>query len=187
MKKILLFAAVAVFGLSTINAQEDVMEKAKEGSFYVGANVGFSLISDNYYGGYYDDDNDEYGSFNFGVDLAYLFEVIDNLEIGGLVGYSQYIASGSYAYFNTDTSNYVYVDFEDASFIPLAASARYYFADHKFFGGLDLGVGINIAGDEGIFEGKISLSVKNSSQLNKVLISIQKVEGVKKVERVNTL
>ena len=46
---------------------------------------------------------------------------------------------------------------------------------------------INIAGDEGIFDGKISLSVKNSSQLNKLIKSIQKVEGVKKVERVNTL
>ncbi|QNM86443.1 bifunctional (p)ppGpp synthetase/guanosine-3',5'-bis(diphosphate) 3'-pyrophosphohydrolase [Polaribacter pectinis] len=46
---------------------------------------------------------------------------------------------------------------------------------------------INIAGDEGVFEGKISLSVKNSSQLNKLLISIKKVEGVRKVERVNTL
>ena len=46
---------------------------------------------------------------------------------------------------------------------------------------------INIAGDEGVFEGKISLSVKNSAQLNKLLQSIKKVEGVKKVERVNTL
>jgi GTP pyrophosphokinase len=46
---------------------------------------------------------------------------------------------------------------------------------------------INIVGDEGVFDGKISLSVKNISQLNKVIKSILKVEGVKKVERVNTL
>ena len=46
---------------------------------------------------------------------------------------------------------------------------------------------INIAGDEGVFEGKISLSVKNSGQLNKLIKSIQKVEGVKKVDRVNSL
>ena len=46
---------------------------------------------------------------------------------------------------------------------------------------------INIAGNEGIFDGKISLSVKNSGQLNKLIKSIQKVEGVKKVDRVNTL
>ncbi|QTD37866.1 bifunctional (p)ppGpp synthetase/guanosine-3',5'-bis(diphosphate) 3'-pyrophosphohydrolase [Polaribacter batillariae] len=46
---------------------------------------------------------------------------------------------------------------------------------------------INIAGDEGVFEGKISFSVQNTPQLNKLIKSIQKVDGVKKVERVNTL
>ena len=46
---------------------------------------------------------------------------------------------------------------------------------------------INIAGDEGVFEGKISLSVKNISQLNKLIKSMQRLEGVKKVERVNSL
>jgi GTP pyrophosphokinase len=46
---------------------------------------------------------------------------------------------------------------------------------------------INIAGDEGVFDGKISLSVKNSGQLNKLMKSIQKVEGVRKVARVNSL
>ncbi len=46
---------------------------------------------------------------------------------------------------------------------------------------------INISGNEGIFDGKISLSVKNSGQLNKLIKRIQKVEGVKKVERVNRM
>jgi GTP pyrophosphokinase len=46
---------------------------------------------------------------------------------------------------------------------------------------------INISGNEGIFDGKISLSVKNSSQLNKLIKRIQKVEGVKNVERVNRM
>lgn len=46
---------------------------------------------------------------------------------------------------------------------------------------------INISGDEGVFDGKISLSVKNSSQLNKLIKRIQKVEGVKNVERVNRM
>lgn len=46
---------------------------------------------------------------------------------------------------------------------------------------------INISGNEGIFDGKISLSVKNSSQLNKLIKRIQKVDGVKKVERVNRM
>ena len=46
---------------------------------------------------------------------------------------------------------------------------------------------INISGDEGVFDGKISLSVKNSAQLNKLITNIQKVEGVRKVERVNRM
>ena len=46
---------------------------------------------------------------------------------------------------------------------------------------------INISSNEGVFEGKISLSVKNSTQLNKLINRIQKVGGVKKVERVNRM
>lgn len=46
---------------------------------------------------------------------------------------------------------------------------------------------INISGNEGVFDGKLSLSVKNKSQLNKLIESIKKVEGVQKVERVNTM
>ena len=46
---------------------------------------------------------------------------------------------------------------------------------------------INIKGDDGVFEGKVSISVKNSSQLDKLMKNLQKIEGMKKVERVNTL
>ena len=46
---------------------------------------------------------------------------------------------------------------------------------------------INIAGNEGFFEGKLSLSVNNRAQLKKLISSIQKIEGVKKVARGNTL
>lgn len=46
---------------------------------------------------------------------------------------------------------------------------------------------INITGNEGVFDGKLSISVKNKTQLNKLIESIKKVEGVKKVDRVNTM
>jgi GTP pyrophosphokinase len=46
---------------------------------------------------------------------------------------------------------------------------------------------INIAGNEGVFDGKLSLSVKNKTQLTRLIKSIEKVEGVQKVERVNTM
>ncbi|MFY9243976.1 MAG: RelA/SpoT family protein [Polaribacter sp.] len=46
---------------------------------------------------------------------------------------------------------------------------------------------INISGDEGVFDGKISLSVKNNTQIHKLIKRIQKVEGVKNVERVDRM
>jgi GTP pyrophosphokinase len=46
---------------------------------------------------------------------------------------------------------------------------------------------INIAGNEGVFDGKLLVSVNNRTQLKKLITSIQKIEGVKKVARVNTL
>ena len=110
------------------------MEKAKNGSFYAGLNIGLPLCT-----------SSDVASFNIVGDIAYLFELVDNLELGALVGYTHYIGDGTYTYSNN--GNVVIVDYKDASFIPLAATARYYFGDHKFFGGLDLGVGINVSGD----------------------------------------
>lgn len=46
---------------------------------------------------------------------------------------------------------------------------------------------INIAGNEGVFNGKLSLSVKNKAQLSKLIENIKKVDGVQKVERVNAM
>ncbi|TVZ55051.1 GTP pyrophosphokinase [Lutibacter sp. Hel_I_33_5] len=46
---------------------------------------------------------------------------------------------------------------------------------------------INISGDQGVFDGKLSISVKNKNQLNKLIESIKKIDGVQNVERVNTL
>ena len=46
---------------------------------------------------------------------------------------------------------------------------------------------INIKGNEGVFDGKLSISVKNSSQLEKLIKNLYKIEGIKNVERVNTL
>ena len=142
MKKLLFFAVIALLGFNTANAQEessttvnDVMEKAKTGSFYVGANIGIPVSS-----------GSEVSSFNFGFDIAYLFEVIDNLEVGGLLGYTHYIG-GDDKYFDVGEGSNVSFDYRDAAFLPIAATARYYFADRKFFGGIDLGVAVNVSGD----------------------------------------
>lgn len=133
MKKLLLTCFFALVCL-TIQAQDEIIEKAKNGGFYVGANIGLPLSTAS-----------DISSFNFGFDVAYLFEVIENLEVGGLVGYTHFIGDGGVVYYNN--GNTFEADYKDASFLPIAASARYYFADHRFFGGLDLGVGINVSGD----------------------------------------
>lgn len=189
MKKVVLLAVFAVVGLTSVNAQEDkkdkdfkedvneVVDMAKEGGFYVGANIGISLINSAVTLG---NTADDYGSFNFGFDAAYLFEVIPNLEVGLLVGYTQFVASGEYTYFDGDSSDgtIITADFKDASFVPISSSARYYFADRKFFGGLDLGYAINVSGDEGV-DGGLYLRPKFGFNLGAVTLigSFQKVGG----------
>ena len=181
MKKLIILAAIAVFGFSNVNAQEGgdsngvdkVIDQAKEGGFYVGANFGFSVINSSrnpIYNDYYN--NDDFGSFNFGFDVAYLFEVIPNLEVGLLVGYTHFIADGNY-YGNNGK-----VKFEDASFVPISTSARYYFLDRKLFGGLDLGYAVNVSGDDGV-DGGLYFRPKFGYNLGAVTLiaSFQKVGG----------
>lgn len=135
MKKLLLITALVSFSFNSVNAQ-DIEEKIKGGGFYAGANIGLPLSTAS-----------DVSSFNFGFDVAYLFELIDNLEVGPLLGYTHFVGDGDYVYTQGNSGNVFISNYEDASFLPIAASARYYFADHKFFGGLDLGVAVNVAGD----------------------------------------
>jgi len=135
MKKVILFAAFAVFAVTNSSAQ-DIEEKIKGGGFYVGANIGLPLSTAS-----------DVSSFNFGFDVAYLFELIENLEVGPLLGFTHFVGDGDYGYYAGNSGNYFVATYDDASFLPIAASARYYFADHRFFGGLDLGVAVNVAGD----------------------------------------
>jgi len=46
---------------------------------------------------------------------------------------------------------------------------------------------LNISGNDGIFEGKILLSIKNKTQLQKLSDSIKKIEGIDKVDRIYKL
>lgn len=45
---------------------------------------------------------------------------------------------------------------------------------------------INLSGADGIFKGKVSLGIQNKAQLHKTINAIKKIEGIQKVERVNT-
>lgn len=68
MKKLFLLSIIAVFGLTSVNAQ---------GGANVGINAG--LITGDFSDGY---------SFNLALDLNYLWEVSDQIEAGVATGYS---------------------------------------------------------------------------------------------------
>lgn len=121
MKKVLLIAAVAVFGFTSVQAQDE--------GFKADVNFGIPV-----------GDIDEVSSFNIGVDVSYLFNVADSFQVGPLVGYSHFLLKSDFS------------DFDDISYLPVAASARF-FASEDFFFGADLGyaVGINDGNEGGFF------------------------------------
>ena len=43
---------------------------------------------------------------------------------------------------------------------------------------------LNISGVDGLFDGKITVSVQNKSQLQKLSDSIKKIEGIETVDRI---
>jgi len=84
-------------------------------------------------------DGDIFG-FNAGVTFGYYVQVVPRLNIGGVVGIDQFFGK------NDDGWEY-----PDATFIPVAASAKFNITE-RFFVGLDLGYAIGVtsaAGDGG--------------------------------------
>ena len=49
----------------------------------------------------------------------------------------------------------------------------------------NISTAINFNSDDGLFYGKIHLSVKNNSHLDRVIKKILKIEGVENVNRIN--
>lgn len=120
MKKLIVLTALAVFGFSQINAQE--------GNFKVGAFFGLPM-----------GDFSDTHSFNAGVDIAYLFNIVDSFQVGPATGYSH-----SFGKTETISSGIISIEieYEDMQFIPLAAAARFNL-DALYFGA-DLGYAIGI-------------------------------------------
>ena len=209
MKKLLFFAAFAVFGL-TMNAQEKITKsdvnkatgavekgakaveneavkqynKAKTGGFKVGANFGFPI-----------QDAGDISSWNIGADIAWLWEVADNFEVGGLSGFTHIFGDGSYHKNDPYDSKLVaksvdgsiVAHYTDETFIPIAATARYYFSNRKMYAGLDLGYAIHIAGDA---KSGLYLRPKFGYNLGKVNLvgSFQRISGgIDYYEGINTL
>ena len=128
MKKLMLVAAIAVFGLSNVNAQE---------GFTVGAHVGLPI-----------GDIGDFSNFNYGIDAAYLWNVGEGFDVGVASGYTNFSAGDDQT---IDTGfGTITVESESFGFIPIAGAARYSFSD-SWFAGADLGYALATEGDGGIY------------------------------------
>ncbi|PKP27151.1 MAG: hypothetical protein CVU03_01025 [Bacteroidetes bacterium HGW-Bacteroidetes-2] len=121
MKKLMLIAAIAVFGLSAVQAQEE--------GFKIGVNFGLPV-----------GDIDDVSSFNAGLDLSYMFDIVDSFQVGPSVGYSHFFLKSEFS------------DFDDIQFLPLSASARFFASEDLFFGAnLGYALGIDDGNDGGFY------------------------------------
>lgn len=120
--------AILVAGLS-VNAQDDG-SKSSGGEFNVGINLGFPTS-----------DASDFYTFVLGVEINYLFEVSDAFEVGPSLSFVNYFGDEVFGF-----------DIDDASFLPIAAAARFNVSEN-FVLGADLGYGIGLSpsGNDGGF------------------------------------
>jgi hypothetical protein len=124
MKKFVLIALLAFAGLSA-QAQNE---------FRAGAHLGLPI-----------GDAGDLANFNIAVDLAYLFELSEEVQVGPTIGYS-------HSFGGTIDTGLGSFDVDDIQFIPIAASGHYNFTEQFWFG-LDLGyaLGVNDGNDGGFY------------------------------------
>ena len=127
MKK-LLFAAFAVLAFGFSNAQE--------GGFKAGVHFGMPM----------GDFKDAYG-LNYGLDVAYLWNISDDFKVGATTGYSSYSGKTE----ETTVAGFTLeVEYEDFSYIPVAGTAQYSLTDNLFLGA-DLGYAVATGEGDGGF------------------------------------
>ncbi|WP_111659511.1 hypothetical protein [Olleya aquimaris] len=82
MKNLLMIAAVAVFGLTSVNAQDTDSSQTAEGKWLIEANTGNATLGNT---GFYLSTSDGVTSYNIGFDGGYF--VIDDLALKAGLGY----------------------------------------------------------------------------------------------------
>lgn len=124
MRKLLL-TAIAVFALSTMNAQE-----AKIG---LHAGYPFGSIGENF-------------NALVGLDLAYTFEIGESLDLGLTTGYGYFPGKDLN---ESSTNDEFHLNGSDFGYIPIAATGKYAFGyDDNWFAGLDLGYAIAMGSED---------------------------------------
>ena len=116
MKKLLFLFLVLFMGVTSVYSQ---------GDFRFGVNGGIPV-----------GDANDISDFHLGADVAYMFNVVEALDLGPMVGYSHYFIND---------------DFDDVLFLPIAASGR--FGLSSIYLGADLGyaIGLNNGNDGGFY------------------------------------
>jgi hypothetical protein len=122
MKKLFLGVLMLAFGF-TANAQ---------GDFNLGVNFGIPT-----------GDASDITTFNLGLEANYLFEAGESFQIGPSISYSHFFGDSVSVLGTT-------VDFDDVTFLPIAAAARFAAGD-SFTLGADLGYAIGISDDGGFY------------------------------------
>ncbi|MGM0934426.1 MAG: hypothetical protein ACQEWD_13380 [Bacteroidota bacterium] len=124
MKKLLFLSALIFMGFNQIQAQGDLK---------LGINGGLPV-----------GDAEDFSNFQLGADIAYLFGVMNVIEVGPMLGYSVFFVEDIETGFGE-------MDTDDVSFLPIAASGRLGLG--MAFLGLDLGyaVSLNEDGEGGFY------------------------------------
>lgn len=130
MKKVLLVAVFAVFGMMSSQAQ----------GFKAGVNLGFPFgsVGENF-------------SFQAGIDIAYTFEISESFSLGATTGYGRFFGKDidipDYDAINGQRINKT-IDGPSFGFVPIAATLKYAFGnDQNFFVGGDIGYAIAVGDD----------------------------------------
>jgi hypothetical protein len=126
MKKLMLLAAIAVFGLTSVNAQ----------NFNAGVTAGIPI----------GDFSDAY-TFNVGLDVNYLWEVSDDFEAGVASGFNQSFGDDQEITLLGQTTT---LSVDDFQYIPIAAAGRFNASD-DFQVGADLGYAVAVGEGDGGF------------------------------------
>ncbi|WP_034058286.1 hypothetical protein [Lacinutrix jangbogonensis] len=140
MKKLLVCAAIAVFGMSSVFAQE----------FNVGLSAALPM-----------GDAGDFTTFGVNLDANYLWDVSDDFKAGVTTGYHHYFGDEvTTSVFGTSLT----LEFDDFGFLPIAAAGRYNVSEVLTVGA-DLGyaVGLSPDGNEGgvYYAPKIQYSVSD--------------------------
>ena len=141
MKKLLLVTVVALFSMTSMNAQ----------TFKVGASIGIPVA-----------DAKDISTFVLGVDAYYYFTNVDAVvELGATAGFRNFFGD------DIEILNQT-IEIDDGQFLPLAAAARLKLFG-ILSGGADLGyaVGINDGNDGGFyFRPVVGIDIADTIELN---------------------